>query len=50
MSVAEIQKLAIRLYKASGENQMVEAASLASDIYGESLYRAEHAKPERTQK
>jgi hypothetical protein len=50
MSVAEIQKLAICLYKALGENKMVEAASLASDIYGESLHCAKHAKTERTQK
>ncbi|MEG9437402.1 hypothetical protein JAO29_14695 [Edaphobacter sp. HDX4] len=46
MKMAEMQKLAIRLYKALGENQMVEAASLASDVYGECLHHLEHPSTE----
>jgi hypothetical protein len=50
ISVPEIQKLTIRLYKALGENRMLEAASLAVDIHGESLRHVEHAKREKTKK
>ena len=44
MSIAEMQKLAIRMYKALGSNRMLEASSLASEVYGESLHHMEHAK------
>jgi hypothetical protein len=44
MTIAEMQKLAIRLYKALGSNRMSEASSLASEVYGESLHHMEHVK------
>lgn len=44
------QKLTIRLYKALGESWILEAASLAADMYGECLHYIEHAKREKTEK
>jgi len=43
-SIAEMQKLAIRLYKAISSSQFSEASSLASDIYGEAQRYLNNAK------
>jgi hypothetical protein len=39
MSIETVQKLAIRLYKAVGANELQQAAELASEIYGECIHQ-----------
>ena len=43
-TITEMQKLAIRLHKAIGAGRMLQAASIASDLYGEITHCAEDGK------
>lgn len=44
VSVPDLQKLTIRLYKALGESRMLDAATLASDIRAGALLHSERAR------